>query len=166
MAPILLAHDARLRVASPHAIRTVPIREFFRGPRETVLEPTEVVTAIEVLPPAPGSGDANQRQGGRVSLSLPIASAAAVVAMDGDLCRTASVALGAVAPTPLLAAGVGDFVTGKELSSEVLQEAGTLAGAAARPIDDLRASKAYRLELVAVLTRRALATAAERARAR
>jgi CO/xanthine dehydrogenase FAD-binding subunit len=66
----------------------------------------------------------------------------------------------------LLAAGVGDFVAGKELLPEVLEEAGALAAAAARPIDDLRASRAYRLELVAVLTRRALATAAERARAR
>ena len=75
MAPILLAHAATLRIASPDGERAVPIREFFTGPRATVLGPTDVVTAVEVLPPAAGSGDANQRQGGRVSLSLPIASA-------------------------------------------------------------------------------------------
>jgi carbon-monoxide dehydrogenase medium subunit len=165
MAPILLAHDARLRVASPESDREVSLREFFTGPRETVLEPTEVVTAIEVPPPAPGSGDANQRQGGRVSLSLPIASAAAVVTLDGELCRQADLALGAVAPTPIIASGVGEFVAGKELSAEVLDEAGDLAGSETRPIDDLRASRAYRLEVVKVLTRRALAAAAERARA-
>ncbi len=165
MAPILLAHGASLRVASPDGVRSLPVRELFRGPRETVLEPTEVVTAIEVPPPAPGSGDANQRQGGRVSLSLPIASAAAVVAMDGEVCRAANVALGAVAPTPVLAPGVGDFVTGKKLSPEVLEHAGGLAATTARPIDDLRASKSYRLELVAVLTRRVLAAAAGRAKA-
>ncbi len=166
MAPILLAHDASLRVASPQRIRAVPLREFFRGPRETVLDRTDVVVAIEVPAPTEGSGDANERQGGRVSLSLPIASAAAVVAMDGDVCRTASVAMGAVAPTPLLATSVGEFVSGKQLTPEVLEEAGALASAAAKPIDDLRASRTYRLEIVKVLTRRALSTAAERARDR
>jgi carbon-monoxide dehydrogenase medium subunit len=164
-APILLAHGATLRVASPDGVRTVPIREFFTGPRATVLGPTDVVTAIEVPPPAAGSGDANQRQGGRVSLSLPIASAAAVITMDGDSCRDAAVALGAVAPTPLYVPAVGELLAGKGLSAELLEEAGERAGAAARPIDDLRASKAYRHELIKVLTRRAIATATARARA-
>jgi len=164
MAPILLAHGAALLVASPDGAREVGIREFFTGPRETVLGPTEVVTAIEVPPPAEDRGDANQRHGGRVSLSLPIASAAAVVTMDGEVCRNAAVGLGAVAPTPLYAARVGEFLAGKELSPEVLEEAGALASAEAKPIDDLRASKAYRLEVVGVLTCRAISLAAERAR--
>jgi carbon-monoxide dehydrogenase medium subunit len=165
MAPILLAHAATLRIASRDGERVVPIRKFFTGPRATVLGPTDVVTAIEVPPPAAGSGGANQRQGGRVSLSLPIASAAAVVSMHGNTIGDAAVALGAVAPTPLYVAAVGELLAGKELSAAVLEEAGELAGAAARPIDDLRASKAYRHELVKVLTRRAISTAADRARA-
>ena len=163
MAPILLAHGALLRVASPDGVRRVQLAEFFTGPRETVLGRTDVVVAIEVPAPAEGSGDANQRQGGRVSLSLPIASAAAVVTMDAEVCRRAAVALGAVAPIPLLAAGVGESLAGRKLSVEMLEEAGELAAAAARPIDDLRATRAYRIELVKVLTRRALAVAAERA---
>jgi CO/xanthine dehydrogenase FAD-binding subunit len=165
MAPILLAHGATLRVVSPDGTREVPVREFFTGPRETVLGPTEVVVAIEVPTPTAGSGDANQRQGGRVSLSLPIASAAAVVTMDGEICRSAAVALGAVAPTPLYVSAVGEYLAGKELSAEVLEKAGALASAAAKPIDDLRASKAYRHEVVKVLTRRAIVKAAERANA-
>jgi len=164
MAPILLAHGATLRVASPDGAREVPIREFFSGPRETVLGPTEVVTAIVVPPPAEDQGDANQRHGGRVSLSLPIASAAAVVTMDGEVCREAAIGLGAVAPTPLHAKSVGDFLAGRELSPEVLDEAGALASAEAKPIDDLRAGKAFRREVVGVLTRRAISIAAARAR--
>jgi carbon-monoxide dehydrogenase medium subunit len=163
-APVLLALDARLRVASSGGERVVSLREFFLAPRETVLEPTEVVTAIEVAPPGPGAGSASLRQGGRASLSLPMASAAAVVSMDGPVCRQAAVALGAVAATPLLAAEVGDFLAGKELGQDVLEEAGELAAAASRPIDDHRSPKAYRLELVKVLTRRALTLAGERAR--
>jgi carbon-monoxide dehydrogenase medium subunit len=72
------------------------------------------------------------------------------------------VALGAVAPTPILATAAGEAVVGKELSEDVLRDAGERAAEAARPIDDLRASKEYRLELIKVLTRRVLAAAAER----
>jgi carbon-monoxide dehydrogenase medium subunit len=68
-----------------------------------------------------------------------------------------------VAPTPILAPAVGEALKGRELSEDALCEAGERAAEAARPIDDLRASKEYRLELVKVLTRRVLKAAAERA---
>jgi carbon-monoxide dehydrogenase medium subunit len=163
MAPILFAHGATMRVVSPVGERRIALRDFFVGPRETVLGPTDVVVAIEVPPPAPGSGDASLRQGGRVSLSLPVAAAAAVVVMDGGVCRQATVALGAVAPTPIVAPAAGQAVAGRELTDEALAEAGERAAEAAVPIDDLRATKKYRLELVKVLTRRVLVAAAERA---
>jgi carbon-monoxide dehydrogenase medium subunit len=163
MAPILLAHGAAMRVVSPVGERVVPLREFFVGPRETVLEPADVVVAIEVPPPAPGSGDASLRQGGRVSLSLPMAAVAAVVVMEKQICREATVTLGAVAPTPIMATAAGEAMAGKELTDESLAEAGERAAEAARPIDDIRATKKYRLELVKVLTRRVLQAAAARA---
>jgi carbon-monoxide dehydrogenase medium subunit len=163
MAPILVAHGATMLVVSPAGERVVPLREFFVGPRETVLERADVVVAIDVPPPEPGTGDASLRQGGRVSLSLPMAAVAAVVVMDGEICRQAAVALGAVAPTPVLATAAGEAVVGKELSEDVLRDAGEQAAKAAVPIDDLRASKEYRLELVKVLTRRVLQAAADRA---
>lgn len=164
MAPILLAHDARLRAVSTAAERTIRLREFFTGPGTTVLRPAEVVVAIEVPAPRPGTGDASLRQGGRATLSLPLASAAAVVRMEGELCQEASLALGAVAPTPIVAARVAELLAGKELTASLLEEAGELASAESRPIDDLRSTREYRLELVKVLARRALGRAAERAK--
>jgi carbon-monoxide dehydrogenase medium subunit len=163
MAPILLAHGAKLRVVSPDGERVIPVGRFFVGPRKTVLKPTDVMVAVEVPPPEPATGDANERQGGRVALSLPMASVAATVAMDGEVCRRASVALGAVAPTPILAPSVGEFVGGKRFSEDVLQRAGELASKEAKPISDVRASRQYRFDLLQVLTRRVLVRAAERA---
>jgi len=162
MAPILLAWDATLRVRSSSGERRVRVRDLFVGPRETVLGPGEIVAALEVPPRRQGQGDANLRQGGRASLSLPIASAAAVVEMEGEVCRDASIALGAVAPTPMLAVEASGHLAGKRLTEETLFEAGELAAAASRPIDDLRSPRAYRLELVKVLARRAVARAAVR----
>jgi len=162
MAPILLAHGAKLRVASAGGERVVPLGRFFVGPRATVLEPAEVLVAIELPPPGEGEGAASLRQGGRLSLSLPVASVAAVVAMDGPLCRKVALAVGAVAPTPILAPSVGEFLGGKRLSDDVLAEAGRRAAAETSPIDDVRSSKEYRLEAVMVLTRRVLRRAAQR----
>ncbi len=163
MAPILVAHDASLRVVGPEGERVVPLRELFVGPRKTVLNPGEVVVRIDVPPRSPGQGDASLRHGGRASLSLPIASAAAVVRMEGEICRDAAVVLGAVAPTPLPVPAVAGILAGRPLTAETLAEAGAAARAAARPIDDVRGSKALRRELVEVLTRRVLTTAAQRA---
>jgi len=162
MAPILLAHGAGLRVVSPAGERVVELREFFVGPRKTVLDPADVVVAIDLPAPVPGTGGASLRQGGRVSLSLPKASVAAVVVMYGKVCREATVALGAVAPTPIVAVKAAEALAGKELTEEVLGEAAERAAAAATPIDDIRATKEYRLELVRVLTRRVLVAAAKR----
>jgi carbon-monoxide dehydrogenase medium subunit len=163
MAPILLAHNATLQVASPTGLRSIPLCRLFVGPRKTILEPADIVVAIEVQAPASGTGAASMRQGGRVSLSLPMASVAAVVVMDEKVCRDATLALGAVAPTPVVATEASDVLAGQELTEEILAEAGERAASAAMPIDDIRATKEYRLELLKVLTRRVLRVAAERA---
>jgi aerobic carbon-monoxide dehydrogenase medium subunit len=163
MAPILLALGARLRLQSTSDERVVPAAEFFAGPRQTVLRRGEVLVAVEVGPPGLGTGSASLRQGGRESLSLPLAAAATWVRIAAGACEEATVALGAVAPTPIVAASAGRFLAGRTLTAEVLREAGELASAEARPIDDLRASREYRLELVRVLTRRSLESAARRA---
>jgi carbon-monoxide dehydrogenase medium subunit len=166
MAPILLAHGASLLVSSPTGQRRIAVSDFFVGPRQTVLAPDDVVTAIEVGPMAAFSGAASLRQGGRVSLSLPIVSAAAYLVVEGDTCSEATVALGSVAPTPILAPEAAQSLIGTKLSDETIAEAGDLARASARPITDLRASREYRLELIRVLTGRVIRRAAERAVAR
>jgi carbon-monoxide dehydrogenase medium subunit len=162
-APMLLALGAMLRVVSPRGERTVAMEEFFTGPRTTVLDPTDVLVAIEISPPEEGAGTASARQGRRHSLSLPLALVAVVVTMEGPVCRNARIALGAVAPTPILATQAAAFLAGKSLDPKILEEVGDLASAESKPIDDVRATGEYRLELVKVLTRRALTTAAQRA---
>ena len=74
-----------------------------------------------------------------------------------------AVSLGAVAPVPIVAGAAGEAVTGKELTDGVLDEAAELAATASRPIDDIRATREYRLELVKVLVRRVLRAAEARA---
>jgi carbon-monoxide dehydrogenase medium subunit len=76
--------------------------------------------------------------------------------MEGEQVRRAAITLGAVAPTIIHAEAAQGFLQGRPLSPEVMDEAAALAQAAARPIDDLRGSAAYRSEMVRVCVLRAL----------
>ncbi len=94
-----------------------------------------------------------------------VGAGAAVVLSDGlRTIAEARIALGAVAPTPLLVAEAAEVLVGKAPADGIYAEAAALAQEAARPISDMRGSAAYRRHLVAVLTKRALRGAVERAR--
>jgi len=78
---------------------------------------------------------------------------------------SARISLGAVAPKPLFVPAAGEALAGKAISDAVIEEAARIAQAAAAPITDMRGTAEYRKHLVAVLTRRALQKAIERAKA-
>jgi carbon-monoxide dehydrogenase medium subunit len=99
-------------------------------------------------------------------MDIAVVGAGASVTLDesGDRFQEARLALAAVAPIPLYITEVGDFLAGKEISSALIREAALIAQAAARPITDLRGTTEQRRRLSAVLSRRALEKAVERAR--
>jgi len=76
----------------------------------------------------------------------------------------ARIALGAVAPTPLLVPEAGAALIGKAATAEAIEEAAQLAKAAAKPITDMRGTAEHRKHLAYVLTKRALEKAIERAK--
>jgi carbon-monoxide dehydrogenase medium subunit len=91
---------------------------------------------------------------------------AASLWVDGNNCfKDVRIALGAVAPVVIRAEQAEAALEGKEITEEAMAEAGKLAVAAAKPIDDFRASAEYRRDLIEVLTRRAVANAVAKARA-
>jgi aerobic carbon-monoxide dehydrogenase medium subunit len=95
-------------------------------------------------------------------MDIAFVGVAATVALEpGDgVIREARIALGAVAPTPIRAGEAESSLRGQKLSDEVLEAAGRAAAESARPIMDVRASVAYRTEMISVLTKRAVRQAA------
>jgi carbon-monoxide dehydrogenase medium subunit len=83
---------------------------------------------------------------------------------DAGVCRAARIVLGAVAPTPRVVPEAAEALLGTAVDEAALARAGAAATAAADPIDDKRGTASYRRKLAGVLTRRAAAIAARRAR--
>jgi carbon-monoxide dehydrogenase medium subunit len=161
----ILALGGRLQLASAKGRRWVEVASYFTGPGMCVRRPDELLISIE-LPCSPTAGSAYLRQGTRRQLEIALVGAAAWIELDPVTGRVAAarIALGAVAPTPILALQAAGSLVGQEPAREVLDVAASLARQEARPIDDFRGSAAYRLELIEVLVRRSLERAVVRAR--
>ena len=166
--PTLIALGTICHIAGPNGERTVRAEEFCTAPGRNVLEPGELLVWLEVPPPPPRSGAKFLRFIPRNEMDIAVANVCSAVVLDegGQRIRSARIALGAVAPTPLLVEEAGRALEGAALSAEAWQPAIEAAQAACRPITDMRGSVAQRRHLIGVLTRRTLEGAVERARER
>lgn len=149
-APALIAYGAEVVIRGPEGTRRVPVEEFFVGPGRSVLEPGELLVAVELPLPRPGTGGAFLKVG-RVAADLAKVNAAVVVVRESDRIADARLAFGAVAPTPLRARKTEAVLIGQRFSEEVVTEAARVASEEVSPIDDVRSTAWYRRELVRVL---------------
>lgn len=161
--PICIAGGARLRIVGVEGERSIPAEEFFIAPRESALEPGELLAEVLIPAQPPASGASYQRFSLRHGSSLAVASAAARIVFAQRKIAEARVVLGAVAPVPLPAEACSALLAGAPPSEELFRRAAETAAAEARPITDIRGGEAFRRDLVEVLTLRALLEAAARA---
>jgi len=159
--PILIALDARARIVGSSRERTISLEDFFLGPGKTVLEKGEILAEI-IIPDQPTTGSNYIKFGLRRAGALAVAGVASSVTVSDGACRDVRIVLGAVAPTPMRARQAENILRGKKISQELIDEAGKIAAAEAKPINDIRGSIEYRRNLVNVLTRRSLKAAIEK----
>jgi CO/xanthine dehydrogenase FAD-binding subunit len=155
--PVLVALDATVELASASGRRSVPVSEFVTGPKQTALSPGELVTAVRV-PVARGPQEF-LKVGVRNAMVIAVANCA--LALDLDRRRLAC-ALGAVGPVSIRDHDAERWATMRldwdarpALEPGVADGFGHRMAAASRPIDDHRATAAYRRHAVEVLARRA-----------
>jgi CO/xanthine dehydrogenase FAD-binding subunit len=155
--PPLLAAGTRVEVASVRGARTIAIGDFFTGPKRSALAPDELIAAF-LVPPAAGAQQF-AKVGTRNAMVIAVCSFA--LALD-PVRRTVGTGIGSAGPTPLRATEAESF--GAELPwdareplpDSAVRRFGELVGAAARPIDDVRGSAAYRRHALSVLGGRTL----------
>ena len=163
--PPLVAVHAEVELASGGGVRRVPAREFYVGPKRSVLAADELIAAILV---APARGPEQFSKIGTRN-AMVIAACSFALAIDPVL-RRVGTGIGSAGPTPLAAAEAESFLEGvlseddtwdspAPLGDAALERFGELVAAAARPIDDVRSTAAYRREALRVLARRTLSWA-------
>jgi CO/xanthine dehydrogenase FAD-binding subunit len=159
--PVLVALDATVELASASGRRSMPVSEFVTGPKRTALAPGELVTAVRV-PVARGPQEF-LKIGVRNAMVIAVANCALV--LDPGR-RHLACALGSVGPVPMRdrdaerwAEARLDWDRRPALDPALVDDFGRRMAAASRPIDDHRATAAYRRRAVEVLVRRALARA-------
>jgi len=166
-APSLIVSGAKATfVANGSEPKTVTVEGFFSGPGKSILGSDGLLLGVDV-PSAKGmTGASFQRLTPRGAMDIAIVSAASQVTLDPLTGKVvdAAIALGAVAPTPRRATEAEKALLGNKPTVELLTEAGQIAMGECSPIDDIRGTASYRRAMVAVVVRRTLASAIDRAR--
>ncbi len=153
-APALLCLEAVAEVFGPNGVRRIPINDFFTGPGRTALLKGEFLTALH-LPPYHGRAAGAYHKLGRTKIGDIAVVSVAVHALRQETGTAWRVAIGAAGPTPLRAVEA-EATLAADASPEGVRRAAELAATAARPIDDIRGSAAYRTAMVRVLARRGM----------
>ncbi|HEU5261926.1 MAG TPA: xanthine dehydrogenase family protein subunit M [Gemmatimonadales bacterium] len=161
---VMVALAARFEARSRSGSRTIPAAEFFTGLFGTALAPDELLVEI-ALPPLPARSATAFLEVARRHGDYALVGVAAVVTLDErGRCREARITLLSVGGGPVLAAEAARVLAGQTPSEDVVRAAAEAAATRdADPPSDIHASAGYRRHLAAVLTRRALVRAFERA---
>ena len=152
----LMALDAAVTLSSINGQRTLPLKDFFLGVRKTALAPNEMLTDIHFPALQPNQIGTFEKLGLRRAQAISIVNVSVVLTFDKDIISNARITLGSVAPTIIRAPQAETALIGQSLNDEIIARAAALAAEAAKPIDDIRGSAAYRRYSVEVYTRRAL----------
>ena len=160
--PMAMAMEGVVTLCGPDGERELPVSALYKddGIEYLTKQPHEVLTALR-LPVAPGARSAYVKLRRRGSIDFPIAGAAVVLRMDGDVVEEARIVLSAVASHPLEARAADQFLTGKRLNSETIMQAAELAAKPAKPLDNADLTHFWRKRMVRVVVEQALAKAGD-----
>lgn len=161
-APPLIVFGGKVKIAGKKGERVLSLEEFFVGPGETALFPSELLIEIQV-PEISGETGSSFLKMGRVSADLAKVSVAVVIEKDGELCKSCRIALGAVAERPLRALKAEEMMRGEKFTEGLVRKVSQEASEEIRPITDLRSTDWYRKEVSKALVRDAIHLAWNRA---
>ena len=161
IAPMLVALNAKVRIAGPSGSREVDLEKFYRIPaseseREHDLKPNEIVTDVLVPLPRVDTKVGNYEVRQKAAFDWPFATAVAVVWMKGSTIENARIVMGAVAPVPWVSQEAAQAMIGKPLNEQTASAAAAASVAKARPLSQ----NGFKIKLAGVAVKRAILAAA------
>jgi CO/xanthine dehydrogenase FAD-binding subunit len=164
MVPPLIALGATVTLRSRKGERKLPLEDFFLGFGKTALQPDELVT--DVFVPRRGQWfQAFAKFGSRSANVIAVINMAICLRLSDHRIEEARVAYGSVAPQPLRARKVEEFLAGQLLSEDLVGALAEVVLSEVSPIDDVRGSKKYKQRLAVNSIQDALRQAMTKARA-
>jgi CO/xanthine dehydrogenase FAD-binding subunit len=160
----LLCFDAMVSLRSVRGQRSVPISELWTGPGSTSAAADELLVAIDLPAPAPGSGSCYIRLEYRRQMEIAVVGATCAVTLEGGHVKNARVAITALTPTIRLVPASEEALVGSDGGAAAIDAAASAAAAASSPISDVRGSAEYRLAMAEVIAKRAIDVAVRRAK--
>jgi len=153
--PALYCLSAAVGIYGIAGTRILPVDELILGPGRVALQSGEFLTSIRVPPSPPGAFGVYNKLGSTKKGDIAVASVAVYAWPEGGARRQWRIAMGAVAPAPVRAVEAEAVIAASD-SQTGIARAAALCAAAAQPIDDARASAAYRRVVVVELARRGI----------
>jgi aerobic carbon-monoxide dehydrogenase medium subunit len=165
LSQIFISLDGKAKIAGPNGQRVIPVEELFIDFYTTSLADDEILTQVVLPPLPPRSGVEYIRFSSSSVVDKPSAGVAVRLTLErsDETVQTARIVLGCVGATPVRARKAEALITGKQLTSQLAEEAGSAASQECSPTSDLRGSEQYKRAIVRTLVKRAAAKAYERA---
>jgi CO/xanthine dehydrogenase FAD-binding subunit len=159
----LMCLDAQVVLQSVAGTRTLAVGELFVGPGRTVARADELLVAVEIPAPKPGTGSCYARLEYRKQMEIAVVGATAVCTVVDGVITAACVAMTALSATIRRVPAAEAALVGQPAGRVAAESAASAFAAAAEPISDVRASAAYRRAMAAVIARRTIEAALARA---
>ena len=160
--PPLLVLGTVVNVTGPNGSRSIPIKDFFRGLYETVLEPGELIVDVKIPFMPPDSKAVYLRYSSLSGNDWPCLGVAALAIRQNGHCQELRLALGGVAATPLLIEGL-DLVKNQSLDDSIIDKLLGVVDEQISPSSDMRGSEWYKRKMVRVFVKKAILQLNDRA---
>ncbi len=159
----LLCLSAEINIAGLSGFRRIPLSEFYSnvGDDRMKLGKHEMLASIYLPESSAGYAGAYRKLRMRGSIDYPLAGVAVAIKKKGKQVEDAKVAITAVNPAPLLIAGAGHALIGREVNEHSAMVVGELAARIAKPLTTSLLTPEYRREMIRVFTKRAVMAAAQ-----
>ena len=154
-APPLIVLRAKVHLRNKHGTREMPVEDFITGVKKTAIRPDEIITSVEI-PLNERLSSYWMRSAKRNENVISVVSVAVASEIRSNRFGESRIALGAVAPTPILAKESSSELSGSTINPATIETVSKLAAKESKPISDVRASADYRRHLVHVLTKRTI----------
>jgi carbon-monoxide dehydrogenase medium subunit len=154
--PPLLVLGADIGAVGPNGSRRIPLENFFRGMYETALEPGEILVDVKIPSPPASSKAVYLRYSTLSANDWPCLGVAALLTKEDGRCKELRLALGGMAPTPLLIDGL-EFTRDQSLDDGVVDKVLQKVEEQISPTSDLRGSEWYKRRMARLFVQKAIA---------